>query len=333
MTFQLGAYILRKGTDHITRGPNVKRNHINIACPFCGDDPSHHMGVNLQTGKWGCWRSTLHRGNHPFRLLNALYGLTWDQVKDLVKGGVEPPGSLGELEALLTGLGSPTNAPKGITRLMYPDTFRSFPTDPNHPMEQRVRRYLAERGYAEYLDDPRFIERYQMQYESVGRFAYRAILPVFGPEGLLGWTGRAIGPAELKYVSYPSGAQLAGLLYNELNALEGSNEYTDLILVEGPFDAIKFDWAALLGNLPVTAVALMGLAITPEKARRLYRLFDCYRRVWLCSDNDLPEEVFSLVQKLPTAQLRITSVPEQFKDPGEMPIDEATKYLLHLTRQ
>jgi hypothetical protein len=51
----------------IERGPNVKRGEINIRCPFCGSaDPSYHMGLNLDSGWWSCWRNKdQHSGKSP----------------------------------------------------------------------------------------------------------------------------------------------------------------------------------------------------------------------------------------------------------------------------
>ena len=58
-----------------TNGPNCAKGHVVIKCPFCGDeDPSEHLGIQLSTGYWGCWRNSSHRGRRPHRLIMRLLG-------------------------------------------------------------------------------------------------------------------------------------------------------------------------------------------------------------------------------------------------------------------
>jgi len=49
------ALLDRLEVQYITEGPNCKRGWVNVRCPFC-DDPSEHLGMNLETGAFNCWR-------------------------------------------------------------------------------------------------------------------------------------------------------------------------------------------------------------------------------------------------------------------------------------
>ena len=48
--------------DYDTEGKNTSTGFVSIACPWCEDDPSHHLGINLKEGYYTCWRSSEHRG-------------------------------------------------------------------------------------------------------------------------------------------------------------------------------------------------------------------------------------------------------------------------------
>jgi len=36
-------------------GKNNSRGWVELNCPFCGNDPSFHLGVNLSSGIFHCW--------------------------------------------------------------------------------------------------------------------------------------------------------------------------------------------------------------------------------------------------------------------------------------
>src|SRR3990170_3506093 len=73
---------------YLDSGSNVSRGNINICCPFCPDDPSYHLGINLETGYWGCWRDSGHRGVTLKRLFKAL-GWSNSELAELFKEAQE----------------------------------------------------------------------------------------------------------------------------------------------------------------------------------------------------------------------------------------------------
>jgi len=55
LAFDIEAYLQNRGIEYITEGKNVTAGWLEINCPFCGDDPSFHMGVSPE--RWiSCWR-------------------------------------------------------------------------------------------------------------------------------------------------------------------------------------------------------------------------------------------------------------------------------------
>ena len=48
-------YLDDLGVDYISEGKNVSSGWIEINCPFCGQDPSKHLGINLETGLFHSW--------------------------------------------------------------------------------------------------------------------------------------------------------------------------------------------------------------------------------------------------------------------------------------
>ena len=71
------------GVPYVSQGKNVKKGHINVACPFCGDDPSFHLGINTDTLAWSCWRNSSHRGNYPHKLVKKLLNWSWPRVQEM----------------------------------------------------------------------------------------------------------------------------------------------------------------------------------------------------------------------------------------------------------
>src|SRR6185437_6997309 len=76
-----------RGIPYVTSGHNARRGVIGVACPMCGDDPSHHMGVSVSgTDWWHCWRDeNNHRGKSPHRLIMAFLGCSYEEASALLR--------------------------------------------------------------------------------------------------------------------------------------------------------------------------------------------------------------------------------------------------------
>src|SRR5882672_4087450 len=75
------AFLTDNFIPHVTSGPLTTRGHVEVRCPFCGDDdPSMHLGINLTTSQWNCSRDATHREASPYRLISALLGASKPQA-------------------------------------------------------------------------------------------------------------------------------------------------------------------------------------------------------------------------------------------------------------
>jgi len=287
------------------RGKNVSRGWINIPCPFCGDDPSAHMGIHEDTGRYSCLRDPEHHGGDPVRLVQKLV----------------PPGPAARRVAValiedwrtVTVAERETPEPSGLRWADFAPAWHA----------QVYVDYLGGRGF----NDPvRTIQRFDLRRAPAGRWAARLLLPLYGADGTVrGWTGRAVrAGAEPPYLAEGDSTLLAGVLSG-----------TALVVVEGPVDALKIN-SALAGSLSdISAVALAGKALTYG---RLNAIADRRpRHVLVCLDRDVkPVTAWQIAGQLgaacrvlvPEVNIKMLGLPEGYGDPGELPEDAVVPWLL-----
>jgi len=54
-TFDIISYLDEEGIPFDEEGKNISEGWIGLNCPFC-DDPSNHLGINLEDKRVSCWR-------------------------------------------------------------------------------------------------------------------------------------------------------------------------------------------------------------------------------------------------------------------------------------
>ena len=310
--FDFDAFLRRERVDFITKGANVAKNHVNVHCPFCGaDDPSHHLGINLDTGNWGCWRNHTHRGRKPHRLVRALLGCSWDKAAQIVgETTIVEEKTIGEL---LEEVRRPKDA--GLAPLEEIDldpSFRQVEFEGPHKSASRFGDYLHQRGF---VNPPNVARFYGLRCCSTGLWKGRLIAPLTFRSRLIGWTGRTIEDSIPKYRSHPSGDAIKRILFNYDEAAEGGRF---LVLTEGPFDAMKVDYYGQTSG--VRAVGLLGVTTTPSQRALLGILSQRFDHVVILLDPDATLASIRLMGEL--AYLR--PPPERFelppgvKDPGDL---------------
>ena len=107
-----------------------------------------------------------------------------------------------------------------------------------------------ERGLS--LDD------YNWHWSPSSGYADRVILPFYNYGTIVGWTGRKITPGKPKYLTHSQN----GYVFN-LDAQKYENMYT--IIVEGQFDAIAVNGAAIMHNNPSEVQCARINALYTEK--------------------------------------------------------------------
>lgn len=276
------------------RGRNCSRGHINITCPWCHDDPSEHLTINEENGLYFCLRNSDHKGGPATFLLEAA-GISRVRatlmVEDARRDGPVPSFT--------------TVARKDSLRAFTSkwETFESVATN------DTLCTYLRWRG----IDDPRLAASlFDLRTIAGGAHAQRVLIPMYDASGVSGWTGRTITSRIPKYLAHCAepGLSLAGVLERNCPVL---------LVVEGPLDALKINYA--LRKHSIKAVALCGKMLTAGKQLLIRSLKP--KVVYVVLDNDTAlsktmQMVAELATACPTSRIKRGGVPVGWKDPGEM---------------
>ena len=317
------------GVEYVTRGSNVKRGNININCPFCGSaDSGQHMGIDItNTGYWGCWRNETHRGKSPLRLLVELLRIPYWKAREIAGFGesyIDPDG----FDAVAARvMGREANlAPAAIrsTILTLPKHFQLI--DARGKFHRHLE-YLIGRGFPQ-RDVLNVIEQYNLMGSIEHPFNDRIIIPYYVNNELVTWTARAIADAVIRYKDLSIDESLIPakqVLYNGDVITTGGRV---LLVVEGPFDAIKTDYYAQ--EYDVRAVAISTNNIQDEQIYILEEAVNQFDRIVFMMDNNTTGTgaVDSMRMKSKLAHLTKTSVmtvPYGRKDGGELTPREVVK--------
>lgn len=319
---------------YITVGANVKRGEINIRCPFCGSaDPSHHMGIDLESGWWSCWRNRAqHSGKSPLRLLMKLLGVPYGQAREIAGLGndyVDPEGFDAVAARVLRKGGDARPATVERRTLLLDEHFAPITS------RGRMRRfwnYLYQRGFSGASrageDVDVLCELYKLHAGDGWHWRDRVILPYYQDHKLVTWTGRAITPSDRRYQDLDVETSILPpkvTLYNHDAMHDGGKA---LVIVEGPFDALKLDFYGRAWG--VRAVALSTNSITDEQAFLLQLASTNFESVLVMMDN---ASILGIADSMRmNQQLRFlpnvqsVAVPSGAKDAGELTPTQAINW-------
>lgn len=310
----------------VERGANVKRGEINIRCPMCGSaDPSFHMGLSLETGYWACWRNQDHRGKSPVRLLVHLLRISYRAAFTLAGLDADYVDPDGFTEAVAKIMGRAAAREVDHERsLAYPATFREI--DGDRVATRRHWNYLYTRGFTQ-IDQ--LCRAYELQADIGGVFRDRVVLPYVVDRQLVAWSARAIGPAEIRYKDLHLDGCLVPIkhtLYNHDAVLDEAAHM--LVVVEGPFDALKLDFYGR--DFGVRAVALSTNSITEEQVLTLHTHAASFSRVYVMLDTASALGIVDsmrLRQRLASIpNSSIVAVPYGCKDAGELTPEQVAHF-------
>jgi hypothetical protein len=283
---------------YITEGKNVGEGWVNITCPFC-DDPSEHLGYNLEKDYYRCWRCGWHTITETFaKLLNVGKEQTYSILKQY--------GAQHEPYVQL-----PTKV--GIKPFQFP-----FGTG---PLQQAHKQYLEKRDF-----DPNklALEWGLMATGPVGGldgddYKWRIIAPIYWEGGIVSFQSRAISAkAILRYKACPKPREI--IHHKEI--LYGKDWKDVGICVEGVTDVWR------LGS---HAFAVFGTGYTNIQIQRMASLF---KTVIILFDNE-PEaqrQALRLEKELRfrnvKTRIEITDAP----DPAKMKQEDADYFVKHLIK-
>jgi hypothetical protein len=298
---------------YVSKGRNVKKGHVNIACPFCGpDDPSEHMGVSLTTDVYGCWRSAAHAGYKPWNLIRPLLNCSFAHARLVAQQySTADPETVDEALAALVGQDNAEKRPPDRPRTLHlPTDFRLIRKEGTG---QRFWHYLKERKF----DQLRLLIReYELHYTTTGVWKDRIIFPIYQDGKLVSWTGRAIiNPVDApryRLLGAEEGALMERneIVYNADGAEESGGKI--LFVVEGPIDVLKIDFYGV--GYGVTAVCPMGTRMSKEQASIIGSLSRRFKRTILLYDPGEIETVFLVMDMLDLYGVEVGEYPAFVKD-------------------
>lgn len=321
LNVDIQAILARYSVEFITRGANVKRGNINIKCPFCGAaDPSHHMGIFLDTGGYACWRNKTHRGGNPARLLSKLINVSFGEAARIL--GINTGPDLSEFNETIKrfAAGPQEQERKVVKGLTFPRHFRRIVN--KWPLEAYWY-YLMDRGF----DDVRSLcDEYSLLADLTGDMSSRIILPVIQHGLLVGWSGRAIGRAELRYKDLAEedcAVPIKQTLYNGDEATTGRY----LIVVEGQFDVLKADFYGKAFDF--RTVGLYTNSMTDEQLYALMDASDHVEKVFFAMDMEKQMHQVHSSMMLWQSGIRNAAplrIPGGYKDFGDVPPHKLVDY-------
>lgn len=329
MRFNFLKFLENNGIHFITSGPNVANGNVNIKCPWCGvADSSEHLGINIETGFWGCWRSTSHRGRKPHRLVQRLLGCSFERAQQIV--GTEKTIDISDFEKL-------ANDPDSIFTkddilvskskgLKMPDIFKTI--SKKTKASTKFWDYLVTaRGFKE-KDVNELIDLYDLRYCVSGNYTNRLIFPIYDRGRLVCWTGRSIDKASLRYLTLShkeitakkrneplARENIKHLVYNKSEIMHTGGRI--LFITEGPFDALKLDFYGR--KYDCRATCLFSMTLQREQEYVLSELSKVFDKLVVLLDQKEQQGSIVLTSALTFIKAFEGSIPFiGVEDPGDL---------------
>jgi hypothetical protein len=331
LKFDAENFLAKRGIEYITHGVNVKKNEINISCPFCNSegnpDPSYHLGIQRETGYWSCWRNRRHRGRSLHRVFMKLLRISYDEVCKILGEQTSwlQEGAFDKLAANPYAMFEQNYIEEQLTKgLDWPEDFKQFK---GYSSSKRFLDYLISRGYHKnHIDE--LIDRYSFHYCISGRWQDRVLLPIKIDYRLVTWTSRSIlKNTSLRYMSLSEkdGALMSikdtVFNFDELSDSEGSV----LFICEGPFDAIKVDfYGADLGG---RATCLFSKNLRESQAILINEIVRSagFNRVVVLLDTAEVDTAMLVQSQLSFIRVPIDIGTYDAKDPGDLTSSQVYK--------
>lgn len=312
--FDWEQFLARYGVDFVT-GPrgHVRRDHVGINCPVCGDDSNYHYSIRVtDSNVRGCWRDSSHWMS-AVQLISLLSGKSSRDAYDLLHGAasITTSVSFSEVASRLSGLGSAVSDENKT--VIFPKEFVSF-----ERQISRRDRFLDYLRNVRGIKSPiRFAEEFDLHFCTSGRWRDRIIIPL--PEddrnAYRGWIGRSIHKdAKSKYMAEPSGDALGNYVFLPGLKVRGKT----LFVVEGPFDAMVLDWVARRAKIPARAVAVLTNRLSSDRLAALSRLCSQADGVVVMLDRGERSNSLAISRELATLSPLVFDLPNNVKDPGEL---------------
>jgi hypothetical protein len=344
MAFDWQKFLDTYRIEYVSSGPNIGRNNAGVKCPFCGDDPSFHLGISLDGKGFHCWREPsrgAHSGRSPHKLVMRLLGCSFTQAQAIVgdqdRKVVANDTTFDTDIKRRMALAHNQTSHRSVGRLEFLPEFKKI-------RDEGLRgdlfySYLIERGYNE-KQTAWLIERFDLRCALIGKFAYRVIIPVFMDGKLVNWTGRAVTTDTLRYKTLSHDMEVsrkADLPPAPMNVKDCLFDYDNLknggdilVLTEGPFDAMRITFFG--EKYGIMGTCLFGKGVSKQQKDLLYRLLPLYDHVHTFFDTDVglastfswfPDDM-GIVRR---------DLPKNVKDPAELQRKQFTRLFDHVEQR
>jgi len=326
MPFEWQSFLQQHNIPHAFGAPHSSGN-VGVTCPFCGSagsDPSRfRMGIHLDGRGWRCLRDETHRGRSPVRLVAAMLNVTHAEALRITGlNGKATTFSDETFNERLAEIMSPGKTlPIADEPLTFPPTIST--SKGNRIIAQLITTYLTGRGYTS-AEAKTLATDYGLRAAIEGPFGYRIVFPVEMPQGLATWTGRAISNRMVpKYKTLSPDADKArtsklprahlpiGQCLWNARELENARGKL-LIIVEGPFDALRIDYYGRAAG--IRATCLFGKNLSDDQALLAMSLGRFEKRK-LALDRDAVLDMFRNISRAEYAGLEWLDI-KGVKDPA-----------------
>jgi len=257
--FDIISYFEDRSISFHTSGKNVTAGWVNISCPFCGDDPSWHCGINLESKLFHCWRCG-NKGS-SLKIVQELEECSREKAEIIIDSFKE---------GFLTDPYSDINFEKSIVKRPLIEFKQGvLPKEASIVFPKMHLDYLRGRNFDPY----HIIRKYKIQVcRNLGKYKFRIIAPVFIQKQIVGFVGADITrKAKLKYKN--SSNNLKSVFYNIDNVLSDT-----VVITEGILDVWR------LGD---NSIASLGNIITDSQVNFL--LQNKIKNVFIFPDSDAIE--------------------------------------------
>ncbi len=276
--------------DYSTSGKNTSRGWVELNCPFCGNDPSFHLGINLSSGIYHCW---ICGAKGPLeKYLQHQLGLSREKVKKLTS---EYGINFHEEE----------DPKRNAAQIVFPKGLEDSIPQPH-------KNYLRRRGFdADYV-----IKKYQLKayYHVGGKWSYRLVIPIFIDGEIVSFLARDVTDKQTPKYKNLSNEQSVINVKNCLYGIDSIKKGGKAILVEGVFD----QWRVGDGSC-----AFLGVEYTNQQLFLLYEKE--LKEVYVMFDSDAIKKAYKLGHVLSTFIPRVEVIEIDEGDPSDMSQQEIEK--------
>ena len=282
--FDIISFLEDRDIVYKTSGKNVTSGWIEISCPFCGNDPSYHFGVNLDSGFGNCW--ICGKKSNPVKLVQEIDSCSWFEAEATVN----------EFTLDILDTKEPKKTDLNPTRIVWPEY-----------MEDKIpnlhRTYLEGRG----LDPDMITKEFGLKFiRNLGQWKFRIIIPIQFEGQVVTFTSRDVtGKAEIKYRHLPDREAIVPIKHT----LYGYDRIRDTaVLVEGVADV----W-----NIGHGAIGSFGTMLTQEQKSLLTRV----KNLFIMFDSDATDKALKLSTVLQRKKRHVEVVALSEGDPAELSQD------------